>query len=134
MMRTVQARRFGLPIWGLGAMLYAPDGEGSFVIGHEGGNAPAVTTTARFSPATGDGIVVLQTGRPELPARLGAEWVRWQTGRADIVVLGQRTTAILLVLAGGWGAILASAAVLGSRRRRPGGVPNAAQATDGDAA
>ena len=30
-MRAVEARRFGLPIWGLGTMLYAPDGQGSFV-------------------------------------------------------------------------------------------------------
>ena len=54
-------------------MLYAPDGQGSYVIGHEGGNAPVVTTTARFNPSTGDGLVILQTGRPVLTVRLGAE-------------------------------------------------------------
>ncbi|CAA9425454.1 MAG: Beta-lactamase class C-like and penicillin binding proteins (PBPs) superfamily [uncultured Rubellimicrobium sp.] len=102
-MRVIEARRFGLPIWGLGTILYAPDGQGSFVIGHEGGNAPAVTTTARFNPATGDGIVVLQTGRPELPARIGAEWVRWQTGRSDIVVLIRRTGRFSSPAARPWG-------------------------------
>lgn len=125
-MREVEAHRFGLPIWGLGTMLYAPDGEGSFVIGHEGGNSPAVTTTARFNPATGDGIVVLQTGRPELPARLGAEWVRWQTGRADIVVLGRFAPAYLAAMVAGWVLIVASAILGSRRRRRTAGLPGSA--------
>jgi CubicO group peptidase (beta-lactamase class C family) len=115
MMRTVQARRFGLPIWGLGTMLYAADGQGSYVIGHEGGNAPAVTTTARFNPSTGDGLVILQTGRPELPVRLGAEWIRWQTGRTDIVALRHYAPVYLALVLAGWLLIGLGAAVLASR-------------------
>ena len=85
------------------------------MIGHEGGNAPAVTTTARFNLATGDGIVVLQTGRPELPARIGAEWVRWQTGRSDIVVLGRLAPVYLTLILVGWAVVGTGAMVLARR-------------------
>lgn len=114
-MRTLQVRRFGLPIWGLGTMLYAADGQGSYVIGHEGGNAPAVTTTARFNPSTGDGLVILQTGRPALPVRLGADWIRWQTGRTDLVALRHHAPVYLALVLAGWLLIGLGAAVPASR-------------------
>lgn len=118
LMRAPAARQLGLPIWGLGTMLYARDGAGSFVIGHEGGNAPAITTTARFNPATGDGLVVLQTGSPVLPARLGAEWVHWQTGRADILVLANGLSRLAWVAAGTWLLLLMLFAVAAAIPRR----------------
>jgi CubicO group peptidase (beta-lactamase class C family) len=118
LMRAPAARQLGLPIWGLGTMLYARDGQGSFVIGHEGGNAPAITTTARFNPATGDGIVVLQTGSPGLPARLRAEWVHWQTGRADILVLANGLFRLAWVAASAWLLLFALFALAAAIRRR----------------
>jgi CubicO group peptidase (beta-lactamase class C family) len=54
-----QARRLGRDIWGLGAILYARNGEGRFVVGHEGNNVPAINTAVRLDPDTGNGIIVL---------------------------------------------------------------------------
>ena len=64
-----EARRLGLAIWGLGALLYAPDGRGGFVVGHDGMNTPAIYTTARLDPAGGDGIITSTTA-----ATLDAIW------------------------------------------------------------
>ncbi|HEY5907267.1 MAG TPA: serine hydrolase domain-containing protein, partial [Vicinamibacteria bacterium] len=51
-MRKPHASQFGQEIWGLGTMLYAPNGVGGFVVGHDGNNEPAINTAARFNPAT----------------------------------------------------------------------------------
>lgn len=79
-MRTPEAYLLGLPVWGLGAALYAPNGAGGYIIGHDGANFPAINTTARVDPATGDAIVVLVTGRSGLAREIGGEWTYWQSG------------------------------------------------------
>lgn len=86
-MRRPQGSRLGRDVYGLGTMLYAPDGSGGFVIGHDGNNRPAINTAARLDPATGDGIVLLETGRPLLASRLAGEWVFWETGNVGILTL-----------------------------------------------
>ncbi|HVY84358.1 MAG TPA: serine hydrolase domain-containing protein [Caulobacterales bacterium] len=101
-MRTPHAFLYGLPVWGLGESLYAPDGSGSFVIGHDGGNFPAINTTARIDPATGDGVIVLETGSATLAREIGGEWLHWRTGKVGLdtlVVFDQRN--ILIALASG---------------------------------
>lgn len=112
---------FGLPVWGLGPSLYAPDGAGGYVIGHDGGNFPAINTTARIDPSTGNGIIVLQTGSATLAREIGGEWLYWQTGKVGLdtlVVLEARR--ILMVLASGGALILIGAIVIArtGRRRR----------------
>lgn len=109
-MRTPHARQFGIPVWGLGVMLYADAPGGGHVIGHEGMNFPAIETTARLDPETGDGIVVLTTGAPGLAASLGGEWVYWHTGRVDVRQLDGILPAAGLVLLAGWALILFLAA------------------------
>jgi CubicO group peptidase (beta-lactamase class C family) len=79
------ASKYGEPIWGLGTMLYAGNDQDGFVVGHDGKNEPAINTAARFNPATGNGIVVLQTGRPLLATELAGEWVLWETGKVDFL-------------------------------------------------
>ncbi len=69
-----------MPVWGLGETLYVPNGAGSYVIGHDGNNYPAINTTARIDPATGDGILVLETGNPTLAREIGGEWTFWHSG------------------------------------------------------
>ncbi len=81
------ASQFGADIWGLGAMLFAPDQQGNFVIGHDGNNEPAINTSARINPATGDGIVVLETGADLLATRVTGEWVFWLTGVPDVLMV-----------------------------------------------
>lgn len=79
------ASKFGEDIWGLGTILYASNNEGGFVVGHDGNNEPAINTAARFNPATGNGIVILENGKPLLATRLASEWVFWETGNVDFL-------------------------------------------------
>lgn len=79
------ASKFGADIWGLGTILYAKNHKGGFVVGHDGNNEPAINTAARLNPATGNGIVILETGEPLLATRLAGEWVLWETGNVDLL-------------------------------------------------
>lgn len=56
-------------------MLYAANNSGDFIVGHDGSNEPAINTAARLDPATGDGIVILETGNPLLTTEIAGEWV-----------------------------------------------------------
>ncbi|MEL6876183.1 MAG: serine hydrolase domain-containing protein, partial [Pseudomonadota bacterium] len=62
LMTSAHASSLGADVWGLGVMLYAPNNRDGFIIGHDGNNEPAINTAARVDPATGNGIVVLETG------------------------------------------------------------------------
>lgn len=86
-MRKPEAFVLGLPIWGLGTMLYAETGAGDYVFGHAGQNEPAINAEARLNPDTGDGLIVLATGNKLLATRLGFQWTFWQTGRPDFLGL-----------------------------------------------
>jgi len=79
------ASKFGEDIWGLGTILYAKNDKGGFVVGHDGNNEPAINVAVRLNPATGNGIVILETGQPLLATRLAGEWVLWETGNVDFL-------------------------------------------------
>lgn len=120
MMALIQephASDLGADIWGLGAMLYAPNNSGDFIIGHDGSNEPAINTAARLDPATGDGIVVLSTGTPMLATEIAGEWLFWKTGNVDILTFASRLPTALAVFAVGLVAILLLGALLIWRRR-----------------
>ncbi|MGX1196722.1 serine hydrolase domain-containing protein [Parvibaculum sp. MBR-TMA-1.3b-4.2] len=120
-MRKPQAFLYGFPVWGLGESLYAPNGEGGYVVGHDGHNAPAINTTARIDPATGDGIVLLETGNAKLAAEIGGEWVFWHTGKVGLDTLAMfEVRRILLRLAYGALAILIGSFVIAWAWRRIG--------------
>lgn len=72
------ASKFGQDIWGLGTILYASNNEGGFVVGHDCNDEPAIDTAAHLNPATGNGIVILETGRPLLATERAGEWVFWK--------------------------------------------------------
>lgn len=78
--------RAGPHSWGLGLILYVPNHHGSFIAGHDGGNVPAINTAARFDPATGAGIIILETGNPSLASELAGEWVFWKTGEVGFPI------------------------------------------------
>jgi hypothetical protein len=94
-------------------MLYASNNAGDFLIGHDGHNEPAINTTARVDPATGDGVVVIVTGNNSLATTLGSEWVFWKVGNVDFVTVAMNSQRILRVLAVGWLVILVVAAAIG---------------------
>ena len=127
LMRKPHASDMGAEIWGLGAMLYAPNNSGDFIIGHDGSNEPAINTSARLDPATGDGIVILSTGTRMLATQLAGEWVFWKTGNVDSLTFASRLPAALAVFAGGALLILAGAPLAmwirtctSTRKRRDG--------------
>ena len=115
-MRAPHARQFGIPLWGLGVMLYAEAPGGGYIVGHEGMNFPAIETTARIDPATGDGILVLTTGNPGLAAKLGGDWVYWHARRVDVRTLDGILPVAAGVLLAGWALILVLSALLIWRR------------------
>lgn len=117
-MRKPHARQYGADIWGLGLVLYAPNGAGDFIAGHDGNNYPAINTSARFDPASGDGIVVLETGDDLLATRLAGEWVFWRTGNVDNLMVLMEIKQTLVILAIGCGVILLGAGIVGWRLRR----------------
>jgi CubicO group peptidase (beta-lactamase class C family) len=116
-MRTPHGVQLGIEIWGLGTMLYVPNGAGDFIFGHDGHNEPAINTAARLDPASGDGIVVLETGNRLLATELAGEWVYWKTGMVDFLAFGSATSTLVWLALGGWIAILLAAALLWRRRR-----------------
>lgn len=86
-MRRPHAAQFGADIWGLGTILYAPNNAGGYIIGHDGNNDPAINTAARVDPATGDGIIVLESGNRLLATTLAGEWIFWRTGNVDLLTI-----------------------------------------------
>ena len=118
LMRQPVSHIYGIPVWGLGEILYAPNGGGGFVIGHDGNNAPGINTTARIDPETGDGIIVLSSGNPTLAAEIGGDWVFWHTGVVDFLTVNRELGRTLVILTFGAGLILlVAAAVFWSGRR-----------------
>jgi len=73
MMRQPHASKMAADIWGLGVMLFAPNNQDDFIIGHDGSNEPAINTAARLDPTTGDGIIILETGNRRLATELAGE-------------------------------------------------------------
>jgi CubicO group peptidase (beta-lactamase class C family) len=117
-MRVAQASQFGVDIWGLGTMLFVPNNAGDYVIGHDGSNEPAINTAARLDPATGDGIIVLETGNRVLATTIAGEWVFWRTGNLDFLTLTIEFAGALKVLAAGWLLITLAAIAIAWRARR----------------
>lgn len=117
-MRRPHAFMFGAEIWGLGVILYAPSNAGDFISGHDGNNGPAINTAARFDPASGDGIVVLETGNSLLASELAADWVFWKTGNVDLLTVAKNLNGTLVTVAMGWLAILVAGILAAWRFRR----------------
>lgn len=84
-MRVPHGRTSGFDVWGLGTILYAPTRGGDFVFGHDGGNDPAINSTARINPDNADAIILLETGHLSLATNIASQWVLWQTGYPDIL-------------------------------------------------
>ena len=118
LMRQPHASQMGADIWGLGTMLYVPDGAGEFIIGHDGKRQPAINTAVRLNPSNGDGIVVLQSGNQLLATTVAGEWVFWQTGTIDILMFALVARKMITIVFIGWGVIILMALLIGWRRSR----------------
>lgn len=100
-MRAPEASVLGLPIWGLGTVLYASNNRDGFIVGHDGSNTPAINTSVRLDPATGDGIVLLESGDPGLATAVAGEWVYWKTGNIDFFQISAELRQAIPVMVGG---------------------------------
>ena len=118
LMRQPHASQMGADIWGLGTMLYVPNGAGDFIIGHDGKRQPAINTSVRLNPSTGDGIVVLQSGNQLLATTVAGEWVFWQTGTIDFLMFTLVAKKMITIVLIGWGVIILTALFIGWRRSR----------------
>jgi CubicO group peptidase (beta-lactamase class C family) len=95
-MREPHGTTMGAAIWGLGTILYAPIGDGDYLYGHDGGNDPAINSTLRINPLTGDAIIVLVTGHPSIATEIGSQWVLWQSGYPDVLAVDSVIASMLL--------------------------------------
>lgn len=115
LMSRAEGRTMGRDIWGLGMRLYVSEAGMGQIVGHDGGNTPAINTTARLDLQSGDGIVVLATGDLRLASRIGAEWtVPRRTGVDAAMIVGEAGRMSMWILAGSF--LLAGAGVWGTWR------------------
>lgn len=117
-MRAPEARVGFLPLWGIGHTLYAPNGQGGFIIGHDGANFPAINTTARLDPATGYAIIVLETGSESLAREIGGAWTFWRTGVVPLDTLVLFDLPWILGVFALGAVVIVGVAILLARRRR----------------
>ena len=110
-MRRPHAYQYGAETWGLGTILYAPNNAGGFVVGHDGSNTPAINTSARIDPATGDGVILLETGDARLATDIAGEWVFWNTGNVDLFMVSADAQNVFPILVAGWISIFISTIV-----------------------
>ncbi len=98
-MRMPHGQMFGIDIWGLGTILYAPTENGDFIYGHDGANDPAINSSVRINPDNGDAIIVLVTGHKTLATMLGFEWTLWQSGYPDFLLMDRAITSAYIPMA-----------------------------------
>ncbi|MBK7372501.1 MAG: beta-lactamase family protein [Saprospiraceae bacterium] len=102
----------GERIYGLGCMLYIGIENNEDIFGHDGKSTPPINTAIRINPITGDGIIILETGNPDLATRIASDWVFLETGETDTLLftmlLGKMTKIILT------GILLISVLVIGT--------------------
>ncbi|GAB2196103.1 serine hydrolase domain-containing protein [Sessilibacter sp. MAH4] len=96
LMREPTGYVLGAPIWGLGAMLYAPTNNNDFVFGHDGANSPAINTALRIEPNGKDAIIVLASGNAQLASTVGYEWTLWKTGYPDFLAFDSAVKSALV--------------------------------------
>ena len=119
-MRAPHGRRFGVDIWGLGTMLYAPTASGDYVYGHDGRNDPAINAAVRINPDNRDAIIVFTSGGRAPATRIASEWTYWQTGVPDFLSFEGAIREARLPLFAGIATVLAlTARFLWTSRPRP---------------
>jgi len=118
MMRKPTGKVMGIGIWGLGTVLYADNNEGDFIIGHDGGNGPAINTAFRLDPTKGNGIIVLETGSTSLATKIGSEWVFWKTGNMDVLMFQRQTKKMIIMSIIGGVAIITVMIIYAKRKNR----------------
>ena len=76
----------GEKTFGLGCMLYIDIDNNEYIFGHDGKSNPPINTAIRINPVTGDGIIVLETGNPDIATKIASDWVFSKTGKVDTLL------------------------------------------------
>jgi len=100
LMREGHWDMMGEEIYGLGSMLYIDIENNEDIFGHDGKSTPPINTAIRINPVTGDGIIVLETGNPDLATKIASDWVYLKTGKVDTLLFSMllgKTIEIALV-------------------------------------
>ena len=108
--------KLGAPIWGMGAMLYAPLPDGKFILGHDGANEPAINSALRLNPTNHDAIIVLASGGENLATAIASEWTFWQAGIPDFLTFERAIRSAFLPIALGVVVILLALALVYRKR------------------
>lgn len=122
--RSIEAMRqpvttyFGQPIFGIGTMLSSKTDRGNFIFGHDGANDPAINSSVKINPETGDAIIALTNGSVGFASELTSEWSYWQTDRPYWMFLFSKIGKIKFAVLCGWGVILLAAASAFVLRRK----------------
>ncbi len=106
-------------------MLFVPIADGEFVIGHGGANEPAINTMVMLNPASGNGVVVLETGNPGMATTLAGEWVFWETGKVDFISAATAVYSSIPIIVAGWLVIVLASLLIAWRTRRVSPRPQA---------
>jgi CubicO group peptidase (beta-lactamase class C family) len=85
-MREPHWDMMGENIFGLGCMLYIDIENNEDIFGHDGKSTPPINTAIRINPVTGDGIIVLETGNPDMATKIASDWVLLRTGKVDTLL------------------------------------------------
>ena len=83
--------------WGLAHAIFADNGSGGHVIGHDGGSIPAWGAWVRFNPATGNGMVMNVSGGSGALNQLGHDWVYWETGQVTATARRQKVQSRIMI-------------------------------------
>ncbi|SFT37999.1 CubicO group peptidase, beta-lactamase class C family [Algoriphagus locisalis] len=95
-------------VYGLGPHLYSQNDAQSNIIGHDGsGGTIVINTAARVNIKSNNGIIALTMGNPSVASEIADEWLFWEAGIADFVVMQRNIPFLIKLLVVGYLVILA---------------------------
>ncbi len=103
---------------GLGPMIFAVNGAGDRIIGHDGNNRDAINNSARYHPNSRDGIIIFETGHPNFASSIANEWGFWKTGIPNGTVMNANKRKVLFILLSGFLVIISGSIYLFLKRRK----------------
>jgi len=112
LMRETHWDIMGEGIYGLGCMLYIDIENNEDIFGHDGKSTPPINTAIRINPVTGDGIIILETGNPDLATRIASDWVFLETGKTDTLLFAKLLGKMVNIIVSG--ILLVSVFVIGT--------------------
>jgi CubicO group peptidase (beta-lactamase class C family) len=118
LMRKSHWEMMGENIYGLGSMLFIDIENGEDIFGHDGKSTPPINTAIRINPISGDGIIILETGNPNLATKLASDWVFLETGKTDTLLFTMLLDKMIKLIFAGILLISVLGIAIGIRQKR----------------